>query len=71
METDSERQFAVVLEEPVRWGVGNEGHAGAIKVEVIQTEPDTADAFVGIEVNPYVVTATLPTQFDARIDYVP
>ena len=55
---------------PVGRGVGNKRHASALEVKVVQPESETADAFVGIEVEAEFITALLPAKFDVRVDHV-
>ena len=50
--------------------VGHERNAGTGEVEVIEPEAETANALIGIEIEPQVITSALPTQLDHRVDDV-
>lgn len=40
------------------------------EVEVIQAEPEAADALVGVEIEAEVVAAALPAQFNVGVDHI-
>ena len=61
--------LALVLQEPIRRRMGNEGHAASLKVEVVEAEANTTNSFVRIEVQAKVVAATLPAQLDVGVDH--
>ena len=49
--------------------MGNEGDAASLKVEVVETEANTTNSFVRIEIQAKVVAAALPAQFNVGVDH--